>query len=66
MFRAELDEIESRYADRLEILHVLSRDPSTSPTSAVESTARSWSAGWEACWPRRASMSGSCAGRWNW
>jgi ring-1,2-phenylacetyl-CoA epoxidase subunit PaaE len=27
MFRAELDELESRYADRLEILHVLSRDP---------------------------------------
>jgi ring-1,2-phenylacetyl-CoA epoxidase subunit PaaE len=27
MFRAELDELEARYADRLEILHVLSRDP---------------------------------------
>ncbi|HEY1970676.1 MAG TPA: fatty acid desaturase [Pseudonocardia sp.] len=27
MFRAELDELESRYADRLEILHVLSQDP---------------------------------------
>jgi phenylacetate-CoA oxygenase/reductase PaaK subunit len=27
MFKAELDELESRYADRLEILHVLSRDP---------------------------------------
>jgi ferredoxin-NADP reductase len=27
MFRAELDDLESRYADRLEILHVLSQDP---------------------------------------
>jgi ferredoxin-NADP reductase/fatty acid desaturase len=27
MFRTELDELESRYVDRLEILHVLSRDP---------------------------------------
>jgi phenylacetate-CoA oxygenase/reductase PaaK subunit len=27
MFRAELDDLESRYADRLEILHVLSADP---------------------------------------
>ena len=27
MFRPELDELESRYSDRLEILHVLSRDP---------------------------------------
>ncbi len=31
MFRSELDELESRYADRLEILHVLSRDPLHSP-----------------------------------
>ena len=31
MFRDELDELESRYADRLEILHVLSRDPSHAP-----------------------------------
>ena len=31
MFRDELDELESRYADRLEILHVLSRDPSHVP-----------------------------------
>jgi ring-1,2-phenylacetyl-CoA epoxidase subunit PaaE len=27
MFRHELDELESRYSDRLEILHVLSREP---------------------------------------
>ena len=27
MFRAELDELESRYSDRLEILHVLSAEP---------------------------------------
>jgi ring-1,2-phenylacetyl-CoA epoxidase subunit PaaE len=31
MFRGELDELESRYADRLEILHVLSRDPLHTP-----------------------------------
>jgi ferredoxin-NADP reductase/fatty acid desaturase len=31
MFRSELDELESRYADRLEILHVLSRDPRHTP-----------------------------------
>ena len=31
MFRAELDALESRYADRLEILHVLSRDPLHTP-----------------------------------
>jgi ferredoxin-NADP reductase/fatty acid desaturase len=31
MFRQELDELESRYADRLEILHVLSRDPRHTP-----------------------------------
>jgi phenylacetate-CoA oxygenase/reductase PaaK subunit len=31
MFRRELDELESRYSDRLEILHVLSRDPLHTP-----------------------------------
>jgi ferredoxin-NADP reductase len=31
MFRDELDELESRYADRLEVLHVLSRDPHHTP-----------------------------------
>ena len=31
MFRSELEELESRYADRLEILHVLSRDPHHTP-----------------------------------
>ena len=31
MFRSELDELESRYSDRLEILHVLSRDPHATP-----------------------------------
>ncbi len=31
MFRHELDELESRYADRLEIMHVLSRDPHHTP-----------------------------------
>jgi len=31
MFRRELDELESRYADRLEILHVLSREPHHAP-----------------------------------
>ncbi len=31
MFRAELDRLESRYADRLEILHVLSREPLHTP-----------------------------------
>jgi phenylacetate-CoA oxygenase/reductase PaaK subunit len=31
MFRRELDELESRYADRLEVLHVLSRDPLHTP-----------------------------------
>ena len=31
MFGADLDELESRYADRLEILHVLSRDPHHTP-----------------------------------
>jgi ring-1,2-phenylacetyl-CoA epoxidase subunit PaaE len=31
MFRQELDELESRYADRLEILHILSRDPLHTP-----------------------------------
>ena len=31
MFRPELDELESRYSDRLEILHVLSRDPHATP-----------------------------------
>jgi ring-1,2-phenylacetyl-CoA epoxidase subunit PaaE len=31
MFRAELDELESRYSDRLEILHVLSREPLHTP-----------------------------------
>ena len=31
MFRSELDELESRYSDRLEILHVRSRDPHHTP-----------------------------------
>jgi ring-1,2-phenylacetyl-CoA epoxidase subunit PaaE len=31
MFRSELDELESRFSDRLEILHVLSRDPLHTP-----------------------------------
>ena len=31
MFRAELDRLESRYADRLEILHVLSSEPLDTP-----------------------------------
>ncbi|MCH9668674.1 MAG: fatty acid desaturase [Actinomycetia bacterium] len=31
MFRAELDHLESRYADRLEILHVLSNEPLHTP-----------------------------------
>jgi len=31
MFRADLDRLESRYADRLEILHVLSADPLHTP-----------------------------------
>lgn len=31
MFRAELDRLESRYADRLEILHVLSNEPLHTP-----------------------------------
>ena len=31
MFRSELDELEARYSDRLEILHVLSRDPRHTP-----------------------------------
>ncbi len=31
MFRSELDQLEARYADRLEILHVLSRDPGHVP-----------------------------------
>jgi ring-1,2-phenylacetyl-CoA epoxidase subunit PaaE len=31
MFRHELDELQSRYSDRLEILHVLSRDPLHTP-----------------------------------
>ncbi|MBX9640239.1 MAG: 2Fe-2S iron-sulfur cluster binding domain-containing protein, partial [Mycobacteriaceae bacterium] len=31
MFRAELDHLESRYADRLEILHVLSGEPLHAP-----------------------------------
>ena len=31
MFRSELDELESRYSDRLEILQVLSRDPLHTP-----------------------------------
>ena len=31
MFRSELDELESRYVDRLEVLHVLSRDPLHTP-----------------------------------
>ena len=31
MFRHELDELESRYSDRLETLHVLSRDPHHTP-----------------------------------
>ena len=31
MFRAELDTLERHYADRLEILHVLSRDPAHAP-----------------------------------
>ncbi len=31
MFRSEIDELESHYADRLEILHVLSRDPHHAP-----------------------------------
>lgn len=31
MFRAELDRLESRYADRLEILHVLSSEPLHTP-----------------------------------
>lgn len=31
MFRAELDRLESRYADRLEILHVLSSEPFHTP-----------------------------------
>ena len=31
MFRHELDGLESRYADRLEILHVLSSDPRHTP-----------------------------------
>ena len=46
MFRSELDELESRYSDRLEILHVLSAATrSTPPSSADESTATSSSAG---------------------
>jgi ring-1,2-phenylacetyl-CoA epoxidase subunit PaaE len=32
MFRRELDELESRYSDRLEVLHVISRDPLHTPT----------------------------------
>jgi ferredoxin-NADP reductase/fatty acid desaturase len=32
MFRAELDELESRYADRLEVLHVLSAEPGHVPS----------------------------------
>ena len=31
MFRHDLDRLESRYADRLEILHVLSSDPLHTP-----------------------------------
>jgi phenylacetate-CoA oxygenase/reductase PaaK subunit len=31
MFREELDQLESRYADRFEILHVLSREPHRNP-----------------------------------
>ncbi len=31
MFRAQLDELASRYADRLEIMHVLSREPHRNP-----------------------------------
>ena len=31
MFRQELDELEARYSDRLEMLHVLSRDPLHTP-----------------------------------
>ena len=67
MFRAELDELESRYADRLEILHVLSREPRHVPSSAAASTARS-SRRWLAGDARAAttSTSGSCAGRSSW
>jgi ring-1,2-phenylacetyl-CoA epoxidase subunit PaaE len=34
MFRAELDKLEHRYSDRLEVLHVLSRDPLVAPDLA--------------------------------
>ena len=34
MFRSELDALERRYSDRLEILHVLSRDPLVAPDLA--------------------------------
>ena len=63
MFRHELDELESRYSDRLEILHVLSRDPQHTPElcgridrDKLERWLRARSR------PRR-STSGSCAAR---
>ena len=63
MFRPELDELESRYADRLEILHVLSRDPLHTRSCAAGSTATSSSDGWPTSWRPRRSTSGSCAAR---
>ena len=45
MFRRELDDLESRYSDRLEILHVLSRDPMHTPELKAASTGRSSTAG---------------------
>ena len=66
MFRSELDELESRYADRLEILHVLSRDPLHTPVLRGRID-RDKLERWLAGGPRsqRPSTSGSCAARSN-
>ena len=67
MFRDELDELESRYADRLEILHVLSREPHHVPDLSGRID-RDKLEGWlgDDARARRASTSGSCAGRSSW
>ena len=64
MFRDELDELESRYADRLEILHVLSRDPQHTPElcGRIDRGQARALAGADAR-ARRRWTSGSCAGR---
>ena len=63
MFRHELDELESRYADRLEILHVLSRDPLHTPELRGRIDREKLERWLTTSLRPEPSTSGSCAGR---